>query len=125
MRKAIHTQGAPNALGTYSQAIHAGDTIYLSGQVGLDPATGELVDGFENQIHRVFQNLVAVAAEAGSSLHHAARVTVYLVDFADFPKLNEVMAQYFLQPYPSRTTVQVAALPKGALVEVDAILVKA
>jgi reactive intermediate/imine deaminase len=125
MRQAVHTADAPRALGTYSQAIVAGSTVYLSGQIGLDPASGELVSGFENQLHRVFRNLAAVAAEAGASLDNAVRATVFIVDFADFPKLNEIMGQYFREPYPSRTTVQVAALPKGALVEVDVILVKA
>lgn len=124
MPQSIHTAGAPRALGTYSQAIVAGNTVYLSGQIGLDPVTGELAEGFENQLHRVFQNLAAVAAEAGASLDAAVRATVFLVDFADFPKLNDIMAQYFREPYPSRTTVQVSALPKGARVEVDVILVK-
>lgn len=124
MRQSVHTADAPRALGTYSQAIVAGNTVYLSGQIGLDPATGELADGFENQLHRVFRNLAAVAAEAGASLDAAVRATVFLVDFADFPKLNDIMAQYFREPYPSRTTVQVSALPKGARVEVDVILVK-
>lgn len=124
MRQSVHTTDAPRALGTYSQAIVAGNTVYLSGQIGLDPATGELADGFENQLHRVFRNLSAVAAEAGTSLDAAVRATVFLVDFADFPKLNDIMAQYFREPYPSRTTVQVSALPKGARVEVDVILVK-
>lgn len=124
MRQAVHTTEAPRALGTYSQAIVAGSTVYLSGQIGLDPASGELVNGFENQLHRVFRNLAAVAAQAGASLDHAVRATVFIVDFADFPKLNEIMGQYFREPFPSRTTVQVAALPKGALVEVDVILVK-
>lgn len=124
MRTPIQTAGAPNAIGTYSQAIAAGDTLYLSGQIGLDPATGQLVEGFEAQAHRVFQNLKAVAEAGGASLDDAVRLTVFLMDFARFPALNEIMAQYFKPPYPSRSTVQVAALPKGALVEVDAILVK-
>ena len=119
----IQTPDAPQAIGTYSQAIQAGDTIYLSGQIGLDPATGELVAGFENQAHRIFRNLAAVAAAGGASLADAVRATVYLTDLADFPKLNHIMAGYFSAPYPSRSTVQVAALPKGALVEVDLILV--
>jgi len=124
MRQSVHTAAAPRALGTYSQAMVAGNTVYLSGQIGLDPATGDLAEGFENQLHRVFRNLAAVAAEAGTSLDAAVRATVFLVDFADFPKLNDIMAQYFREPYPSRTTVQVSALPKGARVEVDVILVK-
>lgn len=124
MREPIQTAGAPNALGTYSQAIVAGDTLYLSGQIGLDPATGQLLQGFEPQAHRVFRNLQAVAEAGGARLDDAVRLTVFLVDLAQFPSLNEIMAQYFSRPYPSRSTVQVAALPKGALVEVDAILVK-
>ena len=123
MSTAIQTQDAPQAIGTYSQAVRAGDTLYLSGQIGLDPATGELVAGFENQAHRIFRNLAAVAAAGGASLADAVRATVYLTDFADFPKLNEIMAAYFSAPYPSRSTVQVAGLPKGALLEVDLILV--
>ncbi|MBI1394547.1 MAG: RidA family protein [Betaproteobacteria bacterium] len=124
MRQAISTTNAPAALGTYSQAIRSGNVVYLSGQVGIEPATGELAEGFEAQMHQVFRNLRAVAGEAGARLDDAVRITVFIVDFAHFPKLNEIMSQYFSEPYPSRSTVQVAALPKGALVEVDAILVK-
>jgi reactive intermediate/imine deaminase len=120
----IQTPDAPQAIGTYSQAIRAGDTLYLSGQIGLDPTTGELVTGFENQAHRIFRNLAAVATAGGASLADAVRATVYLTDFADFPKLNQIMAGYFSAPYPARSTVQVAALPRGALVEVDLILVR-
>jgi reactive intermediate/imine deaminase len=125
MREPVHSPAAPAAIGTYSQAIRAGGTVYLSGQTPLDPATMQLVDGIENQIHRVFRNLQAVAAAAGSTLHDAVRVTVYLTDLADFGKLNEIMPQYFREPFPARTTVQVSALPRGAAVEVDAILVLA
>lgn len=125
MREPVHSKDAPAAIGTYSQAIKAGGAIYLSGQTPLDPATMLLVDGIENQIHRVFRNLQAVAAAAGASLHDAVRVTVYLTDLANFAKLNEIMPQYFREPFPSRATVQVSALPKGAAVEVDAILVPA
>jgi len=124
MREPIHTPEAPQAIGTYSQAIATGATIYLSGQIGLDPATGSLVTGFENQAHQVFRNLAAVAAGAGAGLSNAVRATVFIVDFADFPKLNAIMAEYFSEPYPARSTVQVAALPRGALVEVDLILVR-
>ena len=124
MRTPIHTESAPRALGTYSQAVAAGDTIYLSGQVGLDPASGELASGFEAQAHQVFRNLAAVAGAAGASLSQAVRATVFITDFAHFASLNEIMAQYFSLPYPSRSTVQVSALPKGALVEVDLILVR-
>lgn len=123
MRERVHTTAAPAAIGTYSQAIRAAGVIYLSGQTPLEPATGQLVTGIENQIHRVFRNLRAVAEAAGSSLEHAVRVTDYLTDLGDVPALNAIMPQYFREPFPARTTVQVAGLPKGASVEVDAILV--
>ena len=122
-RKIISTPHAPAAIGTYSQAVQAGNTLYLSGQIGLDPASMQLVDGFEAQTVRVFDNLKAVAEAAGSSLADAVRVTIYLTDLANFPQVNEIMARYFSQPYPARATVGVAQLPRGALVEVDAILV--
>jgi reactive intermediate/imine deaminase len=122
MKTPIQTSGAPAAIGTYSQAVRAGDTVYLSGQIGLDPATGQLVEGIEAQIHRVFANLAAVAAAAGLGLDRAVRMTVYLTDLAHFAKVNELMAQYVGQPYPSRAAVGVASLPRGALVEVDCIL---
>ncbi|MEO8039389.1 MAG: RidA family protein [Betaproteobacteria bacterium] len=123
MHQPVHSPEAPAAIGTYSQAIKAGGVIYLSGQTPLDPGTMQLVAGIGNQIHRVFQNLQAVAVAAGASLHDAARVTVYLTDLGDFAKLNEIMPQYFREPFPARTTIQVAALPLGARVEIDAILV--
>lgn len=124
MRQPVHTDQAPKALGTYSQAIRADRTLYLAGQTGIDPATGRLAEGgFEAQAHQVFRNLAAVARAAGSSLDQAVKVGVFLTDFADFPKLNEIMAQYFAQPYPARTTIQAAGLPLGARVEADAILV--
>jgi reactive intermediate/imine deaminase len=119
----VATPNAPGAIGTYSQAVRCGDTVYVSGQIGLDPATMQLVDGIEPQIHRVFQNLRAIAEAAGASLANAVKVTVYLVDLGHFAKVNEVMAQYFPQPFPSRAAVGVASLPRGALVEADAILV--
>ena len=122
MKTPIQTAGAPAAIGTYSQAVRAGDTVYLSGQIGLDPATGQLVEGIDAQIHRVFANLAAVAAAAGLGLDHAVRMTVYLPDLGNFAKVNEIMAQYVGQPYPSRAAVGVASLPRGALVEVDCIL---
>ena len=118
----IATPAAPSAIGTYSQAVRCGDTVYLSGQIGLDPATMHLVDGIEAQIHRVFANLKAVAEAAGGSLADAVRVTIYLTDLAHFAKVNEIMAKYFPQPYPARAAVGVASLPRGALVEADAIL---
>jgi len=122
-RSTIATTSAPAAIGTYSQAVRAGDTLYLSGQIGLDPQTGQLVDGIERQIHRVFTNLRAVAEAAGSSLADAVKLTVYLTDLAHFARVNEIMAGYFDEPYPARAAVGVAALPRGALVEAEAILV--
>ena len=122
-RSTISTLDAPAAIGTYSQAVRAGDTLYLSGQIGLDPATGQLVEGIENQIHRVFGNLKAVAEAGGGSLADVVKITIYLTDLSHFVRVNEIMAQYFEKPYPARAAVGVAALPRGALVEVDAILV--
>jgi reactive intermediate/imine deaminase len=122
MKQAIHTAAAPQAIGTYSQAIRCGGTIYLSGQIGLDPATMQLVDGVDAQIHRVFRNLQAVATAAGAGFEHAVKLTIYLTDLANFARVNEIMAEYFTQPYPARAAVGVAALPRGALVEADAIL---
>jgi reactive intermediate/imine deaminase len=122
MKQPIHTVAAPQAIGTYSQAIRCGETVYLSGQIGLDPATMQLVEGIDAQIHRVFQNLQAVAAEAGCSLDHAVKVTVYLADLSHFARVNEIMSSYFKQPYPARAAVGVASLPRSALIEVDAIL---
>ena len=120
----VMTPDAPQAIGTYSQAIRAGGTIYLSGQIGLDPATMKLVDGIEAQIHQVFRNLQAVAAASGATLDDAAKFTVFLTDLANFAKLNEIMAQYLKQPYPARSAVGVSQLPRGALVEIEAVLVK-
>ena len=122
MKQSVHTAAAPQAIGTYSQAISCGDTVYMSGQIGLDPATMLLTEGIEAQIHRVFQNLQAVAAEAGGSLDHAVKLTVYLTDLSHFARVNEIMAIYFKQPYPARAAIGVASLPRGALVEVDAVL---
>ena len=119
----IATPHAPSAIGTYSQAVRCGDTIYVSGQIGLDPATMQLVEGIDAQIKRVFDNLKAVAAAAGGSLDDAAKLTIYLTDLAHFAKVNEVMAGYFAQPYPARAAIGVASLPRGALVEADAVLV--
>jgi len=122
-RTPIATTHAPQAIGTYSQAMRAGNTVYLSGQIPLDPATGEMVaGGMEAQVRRVFENLKALAAAAGSDLDHAVRVTVYLTDLQHFALVNRVMAEYFSQPYPARAAIGVAALPKGAAVEIDAIL---
>jgi reactive intermediate/imine deaminase len=122
-RKIIATASAPAAIGPYSQAVQAGNTVYLSGQIGLDPATMQMAEGIDAQIARVFDNLKAVAAAAGGSLADAVKVNIYVTDLANFTRVNDVMAQVFTQPYPARATVQVAALPRGALVEVDAVLV--
>ena len=122
MKTVIHSNDAPAAIGTYSQAVRAGDAIYVSGQIGLDPASLQLVEGIEPQIHRVFRNLEAIARAAGSGLERCVRMTVYLTDLSNFAKVNEIMAQYVPQPYPSRAAIGVASLPRGALVEIDAIL---
>ena len=122
-RKIIATASAPAAIGPYSQAVQAGNTVYLSGQIGLDPATMQMAEGIDAQVARVFDNLKAVAEAAGGSLADAVKVNIYVTDLANFAKVNDVMAQAFSQPYPARATVQVAALPRGALVEIDAVLV--
>ena len=127
MKNIIATSNAPAAIGTYSQAVSvahgAGNTVYLSGQIGLDPATMQMVEGIDGQIVRVFENLKAVAAAAGATLDDAVKFNIYLTDLANFAKVNEVMAQYVAQPYPARAAVGVKELPRGALVEADAILV--
>ena len=123
-RQTIATTQAPAAIGPYSQAVRAGDTVYFSGQIPLDPATGQLVDGdITAQTRRVFDNLVAVAQAAGGSLAQIVRVGIYVTDLANFAEVNAVMAEYFQQPYPARSTIEVSALPKGAQVEVDAVMV--
>ncbi len=119
----INTSHAPAAIGTYSQAVRAGNTVYLAGQIGLDPKSGALVEGIEAQIRRMFANLKAVAEASGGSLADAVKLTIYLTDLAHFAKVNEIMGTYFAQPYPARAAVGVATLPKGALVEADAVLV--
>jgi reactive intermediate/imine deaminase len=121
--EAIETAGAPKAIGPYSQAIRAGDTVYLSGQIGLDPASGQLVEGTEAQANRVFANLRAVAEAAGGRMGRIVKLSILLVDLGDFAKVNEIMASHFAPPYPARATYQVAGLPRGARIEVDAILV--
>jgi len=122
-RQVIHTEHAPQAIGTYSQAVRAGDTVYLSGQVPLDPATMQLVSGdIEAQIRRVFENLKAVAEAAGGSLADAVKMNVYLTDLAHFAKVNEIMAIYCSKPYPARAAVGVAQLPRGAQVEIECVL---
>jgi reactive intermediate/imine deaminase len=121
--RSITTPEAPAAIGTYSQAVRAGDTVYLSGQIPLDPKTMKLVEGdIEAQVKRVFDNLRAVCREAGGDFDRVARVTVYLTDLANFAKVNEVMAAYFNEPYPARAAIGVASLPRGAAVEVDAVM---
>jgi reactive intermediate/imine deaminase len=122
-KKIIQTPDAPAAIGTYSQAVRVGETVYLSGQIGLDPSTMQMVEGIEAQIHRVFQNLRAVSSAADSSFDDLVKLNVYLTDLAHFAKVNEIMASYFRQPYPARAAVGVAALPRGALVEMDGVLV--
>lgn len=122
-KKIISTPNAPAAIGTYSQAVQAGDTVYLSGQIGLDPASMQMVEGIDAQIVRVFDNLKAVCEAAGASLADAVKLNVYLTDLANFAKVNEVMARYCDQPYPARAAIGVAQLPRGALVEVDGVLV--
>lgn len=119
----ISTPDAPAAIGTYSQAVRVDDTVYLSGQIGLDPDTMILVDGIEAQVNRVFQNLRAVADASGGSLDDVVKLNIYLTDLIHFAKVNEVMATYFNQPYPARAAVGVATLPRGALVEADGVLV--
>lgn len=125
-RRIISTPDAPAAIGTYSQAVAAGGAVWLSGQIPLDPASMQLVEGdIEAEVRQVFNNLAAVARAAGAALDDAVRLTVYLTDLADFGTVNQVMEEVLSPPYPARVTVQVAALPKGARVEVDAVLVPA
>jgi reactive intermediate/imine deaminase len=122
-KQTIKTSSAPAAIGTYSQATRHGDTVYLSGQIPLDPQHMVLVEGgIEAQIHQVFKNLQAVCQAAGASLDHILKLTVFLTDMAHFPNVNTIMAEYFSEPYPARAAVGVAMLPRGALVEMDAIL---
>lgn len=122
-KEIISTDKAPQAIGTYSQAVKTGSTVYLSGQIPLIPETMEMLDGdIKQQIHQVFQNLQAVAKAAGGGLSHVVKLNVFLTDLSDFPYVNEVMAEYFQQPYPARAAIGVAALPKDAAVEMDAIL---
>ena len=121
-KQIIQTPDAPAAIGTYSQAVKIDDTVYLSGQIGLDPVTMQMVEGIEGQIHRVFQNLRAVAVAAGGSLNDIVKINIYLVDLGNFAKVNEIMATYFHQPFPARAAVGVAALPREALVEADGMM---
>lgn len=121
-KQILHTDAAPKAIGTYSQAVRCGDTVYFAGQIGLDPLTMQMAEGIEAQIHRVFKNLQAVAAAAGGTLNDCVKVNVYLTDLAHFAKVNEIMAAYFQAPYPARAALGVASLPRNALVEVDAVM---
>jgi reactive intermediate/imine deaminase len=123
MSTVIETRHAPQAIGTYSQAVRAGDLVYVSGQIPLDPATGILVSGdIEAEIRRVFENLRAIAEAAGGSLQNAVKLTIFLTDLSCFPKVNEIMATFFTPPFPARAVVGVAALPRGARVEMECIL---
>ena len=121
-RETIKTEKAPAAIGTYSQAVKVNDTVYLSGQIPLDPTSMELVEGIEAQIRQVFDNLSAVADAAGGSLAEVVKLTIFLTDLGNFATVNKIMAEYFKEPYPARAAIGVAALPKGAEVEMDAIL---
>ena len=121
----ISTPNAPAAIGTYSQAVKAGDTVYLSGQLGLDPATMQMVEGIDAQILRVFENLKAVVEAAGGTLSDVVKINVYLTDLSNFAKVNEIMAQYFCEPYPARAAIGVSALPRGGLVEAEGVAVLA
>ncbi len=124
MRKIIHTDQAPAALGTYSQAVQVGDTVYLSGQVGLVPETMELVEGgCEEQLHQVMKNLRSVCNAAGGELKDLVKLNVFLIDLGNFETVNKIMADYLPTPYPARAAVQVSALPKGAVVEIDGVMV--
>lgn len=119
----VQTPDAPTAIGTYSQAVRIGNTVYLSGQIGLDPASMQLVDGIDAQIHRVFRNLRAVAVAAGGDLADIVKLNIFLTDLTYFTRVNEIMAEYFVAPYPARAAVGVASLPRGATVEADAVMV--
>ncbi len=121
-KQIIHTDGAPQAIGTYSQAVKVGSTVYLSGQIGLDPASMEMVDGIEAQVHRVFKNLRAVTEAAGGSMADIVKLNIFLTDLSNFALVNTIMAEYFAQPYPARAAVGVASLPRGALVEADGVM---
>lgn len=122
-RHTISTAGAPQAIGAYSQAVRVGGTVYLSGQIGLDPVSMQLVEGIEAQVRRVFDNLAAVAAAAGGSLNDIVKLNLFLTDLGHFALVNSIMAEVFREPFPARAAVGVASLPRGALVEADAVLV--
>ena len=122
-KEPIETKKAPQAIGTYSQAIRTGNTVYLSGQIGLDPETMQMAEGIEAQADRVFQNLRAVAEAAGGRLDDMVKLTIYLTDLVHFSRINEIMAGYFSRPYPARAAVGVAGLPRNAMVEIEAVMV--
>lgn len=121
-KKFIQTPDAPAAIGTYSQAVRVDHIVYLSGQIGLDPVTMQMVEGIDAQIHRVFQNMRAVTAAAGGSMDDVVKINIFLTDLVNFAKVNEIMATYFHQPYPARAAVGVASLPRGALIEADGVM---
>ena len=122
-RSVISTRNAPQAIGTYSQAVKCGNTVYVSGQIPLDPATANLVTGdMDKQIRRVFDNLLAIITAAGGNFSHVAKLNVFLTDLSHFALVNQIMSEYFTQPYPARAAIQVAALPKGAAVEMDCVV---
>ncbi|MGQ0524169.1 MAG: RidA family protein [Betaproteobacteria bacterium] len=123
MKTVVQTDAAPQAIGTYSQAVRCDNTVYFAGQIGLDPKTMELVSGTEAQIRRVFENLKAVAVAAGGAMDDIVKLNVYLTDLGHFTRVNEIMATYFAQPYPARAALGVASLPRGAQVEIDAVMV--
>ncbi|MDP2695617.1 MAG: RidA family protein [Gallionella sp.] len=121
-KKFIQTPDAPAAIGTYSQAVRVDHTVYLSGQIGLDPTSMQMVEGIDAQIHRVFQNMRAVATAAGGSMDDVVKINIFLTDLAHFARVNETMVTYFHQPYPARAAVGVASLPRGALIEADGVM---
>lgn len=121
-KKFIQTPDAPAAIGTYSQAVRVDHTVYLSGQIGLDPTSMQMVEGIDAQIHRVFQNMRAVTSAAGGSMDDVVKINIYLTDLGNFARVNEIMATYFHQPYPARAAVGVSSLPRGALIEADGVM---
>ena len=122
-KEIIKTDNAPQAIGTYSQAVKVNNTIFLSGQIGLDPKTMQLVDGIENQIHQVFKNISEVVKASGASMSNIVKLNIYLTDLGHFATVNEIMKQYFLEPYPARAALGVASLPKDALIEADGFVI--
>jgi reactive intermediate/imine deaminase len=123
MKSIIATANAPAAIGPYSQAVRIGNTVYLSGQIPLDPKTMQIVEGMDAQIKRVFDNLDAVCVAAGGSINDIVKLTIYMIDLGHFAKVNEIMATYFREPYPARAAIGVAALPRGAQIEMDGVMV--